>query len=277
MVKQEFVETPPFYFGFWCNNTDEYLTDEEAEKMTQVVHTRVVDLLNEAYPSTDDNNNFAFFIDLNLNYIETSYQLRDDRPSSNMFVHFSGSAVFNESDTIDTPNGLEIWDRSFQHLCYIPVEDEERYDFVTLLDELRGYVGGIFHNISNPSIYPLDGWQCEIKPKRKLMKQRKEAAAATANAKKKKPAPARTTGGSSKSNAIVPHQGPDASKKIEPGSLMVLKDMGDIDPELDGQYVRIVSKDPEKKARWLVTLEDADDDGGGTISVSGKKLGRLPS
>ena len=109
------------------------------------------------------------------------------------------------------------------------------------------------------------------------MKQRKEAAAATAKAKKKKPAPARTTGGSSKSNAIVPHQGPDASKKIEPGSIMVLKDMGDIDPELDGQYVRIVSKDPEKKARWLVTLEDADDDGGGTISVSGKKLGRLPS
>jgi hypothetical protein len=61
-----------------------------------------------------------------------------------------------------------------------------------------------------------------------------------------------------------------AIKKIEPGALMTLTNI-EANPDLNGQYVKVLKKDPEKKGRWLVTLDTT----GKTISVAGKKLKSL--
>ena len=80
------------------------------------------------------------------------------------------------------------------------------------------------------------------------------------------------------SDAIVVHDGEAYDedgptrvvKKIHPGDMMTLDGI-EANPDLNGQYVKVVSKDPEKKGRWLVELTATEK----TISVSGKKLVRL--
>ena len=287
MVKQEVVECPPFYFGFWCQSRTRELTYEEQELFVQDIHTRVTQLLIDAYPTTNDTNNLEFFVELQLTYVRTQLELRDDRPSANMFVHFHANAIFNESEVIDTPNGLEVWDVSFMNLC----------SFEGFVSELKNNVGGIFYDMGpNSSIYPMEGWECEIKPKRKLIKQRKEAAEAAAKKKKANAAKGRrpNTATSDERSIVVadpdqtirtgnvaasskkPQQ--DPSKRIEAGLVMTIKDNNG-DPELSGKTVIIIEKDPEKKGRWLVALEeeyyDNDfDEEPYMISVSGKHLAR---
>ena len=285
MVKQEIVECPPFYFGFWCQSrTPRELSYEEQDLLVQDIHTRVTQLLIDAYPTTNDKNNIEFFVELQLTYVRTQLELRDDRPNSNMFVHFHATATFNESITIDTPNGLEIWDVSFMNLC----------SFEGFVSELKNNVGGIFYDMGpNSSIYAMEGWECEIKPKRKLIKQRKEAAEAAkkkANAAKRR---GKNTATSDERSMVVADpdqtirsgnpasnkQQHDPSKRIEAGLVMTIKDNNG-DPELSGKHVIIIEKDPEKKGRWLVALEeeyydnDFDEDPY-MISVSGKHLARF--
>ena len=81
--------------------------------------------------------------------------------------------------------------------------------------------------------------------------------------------------GNGTDGAIIPHHdetdSPRApSKRIVPGELRVLDGI-EADPDLNGQYVKVIEKDSDKKGRWLVELTDTEK----VISVSGKKLARM--